>query len=250
VQLDAAKFVQPPNQQLELGQITLTLIWALNSHFLDQFLFWPVWAMKKNSSSPNRMAKNKKEAAARARAGRARSRASIAVAAVAAAQIPQLPDADIAPEMQIFIGDETDAFESDRDCGYTRGVNCSPDSDSEHSGTSWSDTETLAELDGAELEENLQMLLAEELQDLEGLANASKYSQIAAPKSDKVWKKSEKNRALGYTGSSQRTRQRNDKASRDRADLHKKAQTSWVIFSVLSALINNLCFSVMIHRFP
>jgi hypothetical protein len=197
------------------------------------------------------MAKNKKkEAAARARAGRARSRASITVAAVTATQIPQLPDEDIAPEMQIFIGDETtDAFESDRDCGYTGGVNCGPASDSEHSGSSWSDTETLAELDGEDLEENLQMLLAEELQDLEGLPNASKYSQIAAPKSDKVWKKSEKNRALGYTGSSQRTRQRNDKASRDRADLHKKAQTSWVIFSVLSALINNLCFSVMIHRF-
>ena len=157
------------------------------------------------------MAKNKREAAARARAGRARSRAI--VTAVAAAQIPQLPDADIAPEMQILIGDEMDAFESDRDCGYIGGVNCNPDSDSEHSESSWSDTETLAELDGEELEENLQMLLAEELQDLEGPAKPSEYSQIAALKSDKVWKKAEKNRALGYTGSSQRTQQRNDKAS-------------------------------------
>jgi hypothetical protein len=110
--------------------------------------------MKKKSSSPNHMAKNKKEAAAHVHAGRAQYWASIAVAAVTAAQIPQLPDADIAPEMQIFIGDETDAFESDWDCGYTGGVNCSPDSDSEHSGTSWSDTETLAKLDGEELEEN------------------------------------------------------------------------------------------------
>ena len=40
----------------------------------------------------------------------------------------------------------------------------STDSDSEHSRSSWSDTETLAELDEEELEENLQMLLAEELQ--------------------------------------------------------------------------------------
>jgi hypothetical protein len=151
--------------------------------------------------------------------------------------------------MQILIGDKMDAFESDRDCGYIGGVNCNPDSDSEHSGSSWSDTETLAELDGEELEKNLQMLLAEELQDLEG-AKPSEYSQIAALKSEKVWKKAEKNRALGYTGSSQHTQQRNDKASRDRAALHKNAQTLWVIFSVLSALADNLCFSVMIHRFP
>ena len=183
-------------------------------------------------------------------AGQVWSRASIAVVVVTAVQIPQLPEVDIALEMQIFIGDETNTFELNRDCRYTGGVNCSPDSDSEHSGSSWSDTKTLAELDGEELEEHLQMLLAEELQNLEGLANASKYSQIAAPKSDKVWKKSEKNQALGYTGSLQCTWQWNDKASQDQADLHKKAQTLWVIFSVLSALINNLCFSVMIHWFP
>ena len=152
--------------------------------------------------------------------------------------------------MQILIGDEMDAFESDRDCGYIGGVNCNPDSDSEHSGSSWSDTETLAELDGEELEKNLQMLLAEELQDLEGPAKPSEYSQIAALKLEKVWKKAKKNRALGYTGSSQHMQQQNDKTSRDWADLHKNAQTSWVIFSVLSALADNLWFSVMIHRFP
>ena len=102
------------------------------------------------------MAKNKKEAAAHVHAGWVQSQASITVAAVTAA--------DIAQEMQIFMGNKMDAFESDRDCGYTGGVNWSPDSDSEHSRSSWSDTETLAELDEEELEENLQMLLAEELQ--------------------------------------------------------------------------------------
>ena len=62
----------------------------------------------------------------------------------------------MALEMPIFNdGNQMEAFKSDADCGYTGGINCSPDSDSELSGSSWSDTETLAELDGAELEENL-----------------------------------------------------------------------------------------------
>jgi hypothetical protein len=151
-------------------------------------------------------------------------------------------------------GNQTEAFESDADCGYTGGVNCSLDSDSELSGSSWSDTETLAELDGEELEENLRMLLAEELLDLADPAEPSKYAQIATQKSDKVCKKVEKNRALGYTGNSQRTQQRNDKASRDRAAVHRKAQTSCVIFSVLLVFtmtdVDNHCFSVTIHRFP
>jgi hypothetical protein len=47
----------------------------------------------------------------------------------------------------------------------------------------------LAESDGDELEENLHMLLAEELQYLEGFAKPSKYSQIAALKLDKCGKK-------------------------------------------------------------
>jgi hypothetical protein len=49
-----------------------------------------------------------------------------------------------------------------------------------------SETETLTELNGEALEENLQMLPAEGLQDLEGPAKPSKYSQIAAPKSDNM----------------------------------------------------------------
>jgi|SRR5882762_2985743 len=97
------------------------------------------------------MAKTKKkEATAQVHTGRAQAQASII------AEICQLPEADIALEMPIFNnGNQTEAFESDTDCGYIGGVNCSPDSDSELSGSSWSDTETLAELDGEELEENL-----------------------------------------------------------------------------------------------
>jgi len=42
------------------------------------------------------------------------------------------------------------------------------------------------------------MLLAEELLDLAGPEELSKYAQIAARKSEKVWKKAEKNRALAH----------------------------------------------------
>ena len=98
------------------------------------------------------------------------------------------------------------------------------------------------------------MLLAEELLDLAGPDEPSKYAQISARKSEKVWKKAEKNRALGYTGSSQHTQQQNDKALRDRAVVHRKAQTSCVIFLVFSVFtlsdVENHCFSVTIHRFP
>ena len=98
------------------------------------------------------------------------------------------------------------------------------------------------------------MLLAEELLDLAGLDKPSKYAQISAQKSKKVWKKAKKNWALGYIGSSQRTQQRNDKASQDWAVVHRKAQTSCVIFSVFSVFtlsdVENHCFSVTIHRFP
>ena len=98
------------------------------------------------------------------------------------------------------------------------------------------------------------MLLAEELLDLADPAEPSKYAQIAARKSDKVWKKVEKNRALGYTGNSQCTQQRNDKASQDLAAVHRKAQTLCVIFSVLFIFtmtdVENHCFLVTIHRFP
>jgi hypothetical protein len=56
---------------------------------------------------------------------------------VTAAHIPQLPDAGITSRMQIFIADEmVDNFESDLDCMDTGEVNCSPDSDFEHSGSS------------------------------------------------------------------------------------------------------------------
>src|SRR5882672_5833984 len=98
------------------------------------------------------------------------------------------------------------------------------------------------------------MLLAEELLDLAGPEEPSKYAQIAARKSEKVWKKAENNWALGYTGSSQHTQQRNDKASQDQAVVHRKAQTLCVIFLVFSVFtltdIKNHHFSVTIHRFP
>jgi hypothetical protein len=52
--------------------------------------------------------------------------------------------------------------DSDDDCGYTGGVNLHLDSEQELEDTDesdkWSDTESLSELEGEELEENLQAL--------------------------------------------------------------------------------------------
>jgi hypothetical protein len=104
--------------------------------------------------------------------------------------------------------------DSDSDCGYNGGVNYyRSDSDSdkyldESSGIS--DAESLEELEGVALEENLADLRVE----LEELAAATQYEQIMGPKSAKR-KRVEKNRSLGYTGTSQHTQQRKAKEARE-----------------------------------
>jgi hypothetical protein len=109
--------------------------------------------------------------------------------------------------------------DSDSDCGYNGGVNYyGSDSDSdeyldENSGIS--DTESLEELEGVALEENLADLRVE----LEELAAATQYEQIMEPKSERQWKRVEKNRSLGFTGTSQRTQQRKAKEAREREEL-------------------------------
>lgn len=109
--------------------------------------------------------------------------------------------------------------DSDSDCGYNGGVNyygSDGDSDEhldENSGIS--DAESLEELEGVALEENLADLRAE----LEELAAATQYEQIMGPKSAKQWKRVEKNQSLGYTGTSQRTQQRKAKEAREREEL-------------------------------
>src|SRR6267154_5615880 len=71
------------------------------------------------------------------------------------------------------------------DCGYEGGVNCSwSDSDSED----YSDADSLEELEGEELEANLNELRAE----LKELVIPTKYDQFMEPKAAKDWKKAEK----------------------------------------------------------
>ncbi|KAG1876297.1 hypothetical protein F4604DRAFT_1760712 [Suillus subluteus] len=106
----------------------------------------------------------------------------------------------------------------ENECDYEGGVNCywsedsdyAPDSDSE-----WSDgDESVVEFEGEELEQNLTALRAE----VEALRYLTKYEEVSAASkmTMKDWRKVESNRALGYTGNSIRTAQRNAKAVRDR----------------------------------
>jgi hypothetical protein len=86
-----------------------------------------------------------------------------------------------------------------------RHVNYYPsDSNYTHSGEE-SDTdsedESLTELEGDELEANLQELKAK-LADLGTIH--TKYDQVMQVKSSDDWKKAEQNHTLGYTGNSQR----------------------------------------------
>jgi hypothetical protein len=110
------------------------------------------------------------------------------------------------------------------DCGYTGGINFHQ-SDDEYepdspSGSEWSDDESLWELEGGDLEENLKELRAEALLD-----------KLSQPKSSVVWKKAEQNRSLGYNGLSGRTQRRRDKMARDRAERKKEMKTSYVSVS-------------------
>lgn len=116
--------------------------------------------------------------------------------------------------------------DSDSDCQYLGGVNFYPsDDDYTDSGEESTDTEleSLAELEGDELEANLRELRAE-LEDLGTIH--TKYDHIMQMKSVTDWKKAERNRTLGYTGNSRRTQLRKAKEAREREALRTEAQTS------------------------
>jgi hypothetical protein len=97
------------------------------------------------------------------------------------------------------------------DCGYEGGVNCKS-SDDEYDPTTdsdedWSDDESLAELEGDELEANLHALCEEG----ESLDAPTAFRQMMVPKDAKEWKKAEGNWALGYTKNSTCTQERRRK---------------------------------------
>jgi hypothetical protein len=66
----------------------------------------------------------------------------------------------------------------------------------------------------------------EELKELENLDAPLPYDQIMEMKSKTDWKKVERNWALGYTSTSQRTQQRKEKDARDRVAFHNNAKIS------------------------
>jgi hypothetical protein len=109
--------------------------------------------------------------------------------------------------------------DSDDDCGYTGGVNVCVDSewqeeemDGRDDLDEWSDTESLAELEGDELEANLQALKPG-LRDtsLQELEVTTPYEEIKGGKSAKTFANAEKNHGLGYNGLSKHTKQLHDK---------------------------------------
>ena len=88
------------------------------------------------------------------------------------------------------------------DCGYTGGIknDPSPDLDSLLFSASYgsSDDESLAELEGDELENNLQTLRQLEGEESEVTEWQTLYRKIVAHKTSKDWERAEKVRWLGY----------------------------------------------------
>jgi hypothetical protein len=105
---------------------------------------------------------------------------------------------------------ETDSGESDSDCGYEGGVDCdSSDDDSEQDfeEDQWSDDESLAELEGDELDVNLSALHEE----AKSWDAPNVFKQMMSPKDSNEWKKAEGNWALGYNKNSTDTQERRRK---------------------------------------
>ena len=103
---------------------------------------------------------------------------------------------------------KTDSGESDSDCGYEGGIDCDPSNDEEDSkGDEWSDDESLAELEGDELEANLSALHEE----AESWDAPNVFKQMMSPKDSKEWNKAEANRALWYNKNSSSTQERRRK---------------------------------------
>lgn len=121
---------------------------------------------------------------------------------------------------------ETDSGESDLDCGYEGGVDCDPSNDEQHSeDDQWSDDESLAELEGDELEANLSALHHGEEAKSWDAPDVFKQ-MMSRPKDSKEWNKAEANWALGYNKNSSRTQERRRKEAQEREASKIEAKTS------------------------
>lgn len=151
--------------------------------------------------------------------------AACARAARLARKAPTHPPRVISPVLSLPASVTVESeSESESECEYEGGVNhilSEPDlhaaepCDNER----MSDTdESLEELEGTDLEENLKALRVD--------VGSGGYAKVAAPKTVKTWQKAEKNRALGYTGTSKRTQQRHAKQAREHEQARESAQKS------------------------
>ena len=143
---------------------------------------------------------DKKKAAARARAGKALKHSKHSKTQILCA-----------PEVQNI---EIDS-DNNLDCGYKGGVDCvwpEDSSDSEvESDNGWSDAsvdDDLVEMD----EDELPPIQIPEI-----------FTNLKVPIN---WKKAQSNRKWGYTGTSKRTRQRNDQKAREQEKFRQQAKIS------------------------
>ena len=115
--------------------------------------------------------------------------------------------------------------DSESDCGYEGGVNYDSSDDgydSTDSDENWSSDESLAELEGDELEANFQALQ----QEAKSLHAPIAFKVMMAPKDTNNWKKAEANHALSYTKNSTCMKERRRKEERERTEFQEKAKTS------------------------
>ena len=86
-----------------------------------------------------------------------------------------------------------------------------------------SNSKSLDEFSGDELEQNLQQQ-CELLSKATALMRPTPYSQITHSKTKAEWTKAEQNQALGYNGHSRHTMRQKDQEAREWDESHKKAQ--------------------------
>jgi hypothetical protein len=143
--------------------------------------------------------------------------------------MPELPDNNDGEEpLTAMWHDCIDSDVDDDDCGYTGGVNICLDSEWEGDmgeSDEWSDTESLAELEGEELEANLQALRPKLLV-TNPVEVMMPYEEIRCGKSAQTFANAEKNCRLGYNGLSKHTKQLHNKKARDGAATRQWAQNS------------------------
>ncbi|KAJ6576256.1 hypothetical protein B0H10DRAFT_1963606 [Mycena sp. CBHHK59/15] len=142
--------------------------------------------------------------------------------------IPDFPESEL-PDLEPISDSD-----GDNECSWDGGVNhivsesekdWKPAADEEGIG---SDSD-LSELEGPELVESLHHQLEREVA---ALARATPYEKINQPMSAKNWKKVEANRALEYTGHSERKKRRRAKEERSAAE-NKAASVKSVAIPVV-----------------